>query len=128
MLKLKVFSIGLMVGIIGLGGFFLTFSNARAQIPWLFGPFGGRVIMAAPCLFPPAMIIFITPTINAAMPPMVIFQPGFSLPFMYYNYYTPGVAVLGRTAGMSVCLTYVPPFVIPAPLVQMIGSSLLPAI
>jgi len=94
-------------------------------------PFGGKVIITLPCTCTLNFLITMVPA-AATLPARVIFRPGVSILYEYYQFFAPGTALLGKTLGFDTCWEGIPPFCVPlsigTPLVQMMGTSLGPAI
>jgi len=102
-------------------GFFRVLS-VKAQSLGL--PFGGKIVTVIPCL---ASANYMITHVPAAGPPVVIYQPGISRLYSYFQL-TPGNWMLGNTLGMAPCLKLVPfpPFVISLgtyPLISIVGTS-----
>lgn len=98
--------------------------NSVSQVMTGQIPFGGRIVKVIPCL---ASGNFMITHVPAAGSPVVMFQPGASRLYSYFQL-TPGNWMLGNTLGMVPCLQLVPfpPFVIPLgvyPLITIVGTS-----
>lgn len=96
---------------------FMPTYQAKAQMP-----FGGRIVASIPCPFSGNFLVTIMPVTG---PPQLIFRPGVSTLYKYGQIFRPGPNILGRTIGADVCiLSILPPIAIPAPLMQMVGTSM----
>jgi len=85
--------------------------------------FGGRILMSIPCPFSGNFLVTIMPV---AGPPQLIYRPGVSRLYKYGQIFRPGPNILGKTMGADVCVLSVFPIpvAIPAPLIQMVGTSM----
>jgi len=89
----------LIVVLILLGLLTPFFSNAA--IPFLGGPFGGRILFVQYCTCSFNLLIYIGPPRGGSF----ILGPG-SIVYLFYQIYRSGPWVVGRSSGNASCMQY----------------------
>lgn len=90
-------------------------------------PFGGFSLSVFPCLCSFNLLITYAP-VNAA-PPMLIYQPGATILYLFGQIFRPGVWLLGLYGPPVACIIPIssPPWCVPmavAPMMTMVGTSM----
>lgn len=112
----------LLVGIT----FLVPMSVAQALTPGL--PFGGIITFVVPCVCSGNAVIYNIPIGKTSLPAL-IFQPGISVLYSFYQIYKPGTYILGTYGPPTPCiflyLIICAPWLLTpaAPLIEMVGTS-----
>jgi hypothetical protein len=108
-------------------GFFVT--QSYAQLGAL--TFGGRVLTSVPCTCSANTAILYVPTIPTTLiVPVLTYNPYSTVPFSFYNFFTPGVKHVGNyLPGVQACWISVVIGCVPIPtqgLITQMGSTAIP--
>ncbi len=111
-----------------------TQANAQLGVaPGIGLPFGGYVIFSIPCTCSAGLAVFMAPFFpgvgNGVPVPFgaLLYQPGISKLFAYYNIGVPTTWHLGNYTPGGACLIGVPPACVPIPVVGImtqVGTSI----
>lgn len=122
-----------IVGISMLGAFILGFwvTQSQAQIGTI--SFGGQVLTWVPCTCSANIAILYVPTIPTTLVvPVLTYNPYSTIPFTFYNLFTPKVKHLGNyLPGVQACWMYALITCVPIPtqgLITQVGTTESPTI
>jgi len=114
--------------------------SAEGLVPGFATPFGGRILFYFPCTCSATELIIVAksqsigPTEIIVPIALTVQWPGFSTIYEYWNYRTPGNAILGTYSLGPQCIMAAGPFCVPIPTHGAIdsfpgaGTSALPAL